>query len=54
MASSASITALIFVGAILFTLGLGAGSPQLIVLAIVSLFGAGLFETIGKVAAARR
>ena len=54
MFSTASITALIFVGAILLTLGLGAGSPPLIFLAVGSFVAAGLFETAIKLAEARR
>jgi hypothetical protein len=48
---NASTTALVFVGLLLVALGLfAAGSVLLIGLGIVSLFGAGVFETI----AARR
>ncbi len=54
MPSSASVTALIFAGAVLLTLGLGAGSPPLIYLAVGSLVAAGLFETLTKRADAGR
>ncbi len=54
MTFSASVTALIFVGAILLTLGLGAGSPPLIYLAVGSFVAAGLFETLIRRAEAQR
>src|SRR5687768_14536408 len=54
MTFSVSVTALIFVGAILFTLGLGAGSPPLIYLAVGTFVAAGLFETLIRRAEAQR
>jgi hypothetical protein len=45
--SSASVAALIFVGVILTFLGIfAAGSLELIVIGVVALFGAGLFQTL--------
>ena len=54
MTFSVSVTALIFVGAIVFTLGLGAASAPLVYLAGATFLAAGLLEMRVRRPAVRR